>query len=309
LKKALRLNKYQLDGKESRDIVRTDGFKVIQTPLSNRIFLIGGNSHPYGTYEFDLQNKRFFDEMDDDDMPRIFVPLGLGRSYHSLVATSGLIYCTGGLGDYLKREDGYVDEEDNEIPKIVEVLKLKDKMWVEYTNLLRIARYCHSTTIMGDYLYLIHGYDACERGFNHWPVERIKIDLHDHFCYGDSQKDTGFNIGNDDVDRFFRWFTTVAPVYNNTEIIVFGYDGLESKRKTAKEQESYEKTQPCQKIKQYHAYDIGVRFKEVSNLLQWEKTEEKKAWEDYKDKKELCKIQGGESAKHNIKEIEEPSVL
>ena len=74
-------------------------------------------------------------------------------------------------------------------------------------------------------------------------------------------------------------------------------------------QESKEKTQSCQKIKQYHVYDIGVRFKEVSNLLQWEKKQENQAWEEYKIKKEQCNILGDDNAKHNIKEIEEPSVL
>lgn len=75
--------------------------------------------------------------------------------------------------------------------------------------------------------------------------------------------DTGFNIGNDEVDRFFRSFTSVAPKYNTSEIIVFGYEGLQGRCKTAKEQTCFELTDSNQKLKRYHVFDNGVRYREV----------------------------------------------
>mmetsp|Transcript_37688 Transcript_37688/g.43303 ORF Transcript_37688/g.43303 Transcript_37688/m.43303 type:complete len:184 (+) Transcript_37688:926-1477(+) len=130
----------QLKDAYSRNILRTDGFKVIQTPLSNRIFLIGGDDHPHGTFEFDLKNNCFFPE---DEMPRLFVSLTYGRSHHSLAATSGLIFCTGGKAQFLDYQNN--NPNDEILPRIIEVLKLKDNMWVQYTNRLMVARYAHSS--------------------------------------------------------------------------------------------------------------------------------------------------------------------
>lgn len=127
---------------DQRSIVQSDGFKVIQTPCTNRIFLIGGDDHPYDTFEFDIKNNRFFDEMDDEGMPRIFLPLDIGRSHHSLAATSGLIFCTGGHPDYLRRngEPSYSDS-DTSLGRVVEVFKLKEKMWYSYSNKLMNSRF------------------------------------------------------------------------------------------------------------------------------------------------------------------------
>jgi len=77
---------------DDKTILSGEGFKIIQTPHSNRIFLIGGDDHPYSTYEFDLKTNEFLTAIDDDENYRIFVPLGIGRSHHSLAATSGMIF-------------------------------------------------------------------------------------------------------------------------------------------------------------------------------------------------------------------------
>ena len=265
----------------SKDIIRTDGFKVIQTPLSNRIFVIGGNEHPFGTYEFDIENSWFFPEEDDDDMPRIFIPLGIGRSHHSLAATSGLIYWTGGHRKHLTRSDGTTDDEI--LPRIIEVLKLKDKMWIEYTNMIMIPRYCHSSVIMGKYLYLILGYDANERSHNLCPIERVRIDLQESFWFAGAKTDIGYNVCNDNEEKFFRCFTTVAPIFNECEIICFGYEGLADKWEVPENQERYIKTSDRQTYKQYNLYDNGARYRGISNMLEWEALEEKKYRDEFKN--------------------------
>jgi hypothetical protein len=121
-------------------IVDNDGFKVIQTPHSNRVFLIGGDDHPYGTFEFDLEKSRFFD--DEESQERCFLPLDIGRSHHSLAATSGMIFCTGGHPDYLRRNgDPVSSKPDLLLGRVIEVYKLKDKMWLSYSNKLMSSRF------------------------------------------------------------------------------------------------------------------------------------------------------------------------
>jgi hypothetical protein len=156
--------------KTSRSLVQADGFKIIQTPLSNRIFLVGGDEDAWGTYEFDPVKKRFLDrnqlKSSKDDEKYLIMNIGIGRSHHSLAATSGLIFVTGGKKDYLRREDEDEYSADEANGRIIEVLKLKDGMWIEYTNRLMNARCCHSSCIMGSYLYLFHGYDVTDSVLN-----------------------------------------------------------------------------------------------------------------------------------------------
>ena len=123
----------------SRDILKSEGFKVIQTPISNRIFLIGGSADPWGTYEFNVKEKRFYPKGKLKGGDDLIISLGIGRVHHSLAATSGLIFCTGGHPDYLRDEQDSITDDNN--GKVVEVLKLKDNMWVNYTNKLMNARY------------------------------------------------------------------------------------------------------------------------------------------------------------------------
>lgn len=126
------------------------------------MFVIGGEGNPWGTFEFDLDSGKFLPEVNEYGVA--FVPLNYGRSYHSLAATSGLIYCSGGIPKHFHLKDE--PEDSNENLKVLEVYKLKDKMWLEYSHNLQYARYCHSSCIMGSYLYMFHGYDARDISVN-----------------------------------------------------------------------------------------------------------------------------------------------
>jgi len=262
----------QLKDAYSRNILRTDGFKVIQTPLSNRIFLIGGDDHPHGTFEFDLKNNCFFPE---DEMPRLFVSLTYGRSHHSLAATSGLIFCTGGKAQFLDYQNN--NPNDEILPRIIEVLKLKDNMWVQYTNRLMVARYAHSSWIVGRYLYVFLGYDANDRIHNMCPIERVWLNPHESQTWENTNCDVHYNVNQDQVDRFFRSFSSIAPLTNNKHIICFGYEGLEPDCLTPAAQQSLYKNPKFshkQHFKKYKLTDHYMRYREVGHMLTWELHEE-----------------------------------
>ena len=126
--------------KHSRQLIQADGFKIIQTPLTNRIFLIGGDANPWGTFEFDLSTNRFLPQGKLKDNRELICPLAIGRSHHSLAATSGLIFCTGGKLNNLRREfeEEYCNDDEN--GKYIEVFKLKDGVWLEYSDRLMNSR-------------------------------------------------------------------------------------------------------------------------------------------------------------------------
>ena len=216
---------------DDKNIISGEGFKVIQTPHSNRVFLIGGNDHPFDTYEFDLKRNKFFPQEDEDGMPRIFMGLRVGRSHHSLAATSGMIICTGGHPDHLKDSfdqfDAYAETNPN-LGRVIEVFKLKDKMWITYSEELMNSRFWHSSCIMGNFLYLIHGYDATNSILNSLSIERIKIKVNEADFWGDQGYRANYAIKNDDTSQFFRCFNPAIPCNSGNRIIYFGYKGLEN---------------------------------------------------------------------------------
>lgn len=141
--------------KVSRQLIQADGFKIIQTPLSNRIFLIGGNANPWSTFEFHLDSRQFVPEGELRGIitvnketskkelrgeQELIVPLAIGRSHHSLTATRGLIFCTGGLPNFLRRQDEGEDQNEEANGRLIEVFKLKEGRWIEYNNRIQISR-------------------------------------------------------------------------------------------------------------------------------------------------------------------------
>ena len=75
-----------------------------------------------------------------------------------------MIFWTGGIGNQLRRRQDTPWETESStdisLGKIVEVYKLKENWWFEYTDKLMSSRYCHSSLIWGSYLYLFLGYDS-----------------------------------------------------------------------------------------------------------------------------------------------------
>lgn len=126
--------------KHSRPLIQADGFKIVQTPLSNRVFLVGGDANPWGTFEFDLKQNKFLPEGKLKGDKDLLEPLTIGRSHHSLAATCGLIFCTGGKPDFLRRQDEHDHETDDSNGKLIEVFKLKEGKWIQYNNRLQNAR-------------------------------------------------------------------------------------------------------------------------------------------------------------------------
>ena len=101
------------------------------------------------------------------------------RSYHSLTATPGMVFCTGGIRKHLKRRNFGSDDidvlPDSNLGKIIEVYLLKQNLWIEYNDKLMASRYWHSSTILGSYLYLFLGYDVEHTVFNSVGIERLEI--------------------------------------------------------------------------------------------------------------------------------------
>jgi len=126
--------------RHSRPLIQADGFKIIQTPLTNRVFLVGGDANPWGTFEFDLETKRFLPEGKLKGGRDLINPLAFGRSHHSLAATSGLIFCTGGKPEFLRRKEEEEYENNDSNGRVIEVFKLKDGLWIEYSDRLMNPR-------------------------------------------------------------------------------------------------------------------------------------------------------------------------
>ena len=80
-------------------------------------------------------------------------------------------------------------------------------------------------------------------------------------------------------------FTTVAPIFNEWEIICFGYEGLAGKWDVPEDQERFVKISDRQTYKQYNLYDYEARYKEFFNKLEWEAIEAKKYREDHESSK------------------------
>lgn len=264
--------------KSSRKLVQADGFKIIQTPLSNRIFLIGGDEDAWGTYEFDPKEQRFLErnqlKSTDGDERFLIMNIGIGRSHHSLAATSGLIFVTGGKKDYLRREDEDEYSADEANGRIIEVLKLKDGMWIEYTNRLMNARCCHSTCIMGNYLYLFHGYDVTDSVLNWVSIERIKIDTNEARLVQEPGYNSVYAVKEDRLDRFLRPFTAVYPCHEGNRIIYFGYTGLEGEARTPFDQQDLIRTDPeKQPYAKFTMWDEYPRFHIIRTILKEEADE------------------------------------
>ena len=256
----------------SRNVVKTSGFKVIQTPLSNRIFLIGGDDQPWSTFEYDSANHRFLPEYELKGGAELILPLGVGRSHHSLAATSGLIFCTGGHPDHLKRNEPG-SETDNSLGRIVEVFKLKENMWIEYSNRLMNARYGHSSCIMGNFLYIFHGYDSSDSVLNCISVERLKVDVNEAKCYQDPGFNSTYVVRDDKCPRFTRCFTSLYTSHEGNKIIYFGYGGLEENCKTPGEQHHKIRHHECQKYQTYTLLDEWPKYHENKYPLEWETKE------------------------------------
>lgn len=98
-----------------------------------------------------------------------------------------MVFCTGGIGKHLKRrpevEDDIESSPEHSLGKIVEIYKLKDNMWFEYSDQLQTSRYCHSSVILGSFLYLFLGYDTEHTVFNSVGVERIEITTNEARLY------------------------------------------------------------------------------------------------------------------------------
>lgn len=277
---------------DSRSVVKTKGFQVIQTPVTNRIFLVGGEENPWGTFEFDIKARRFYpidhtrpDKGSKNPNP-INVPLAIGRVNHSLVATPGLIFCTGGQIEHLRRNDESEYDNDDGNGRIIEVFKLKENMWIEYSNRLMNARFAHSSVIMGNYLYLLHGYDAVDSVLNCVSIERIKIDIDDAKCHQDPKYNSTYVINDDIAPRFTRCFNSIYTAEPANKIIYFGYGGLEGKCKSPYEQNSDfrkndEKTQKYQKYilrDEYPRYNTNA-YPQRSEQLEYKTTQEEiKVW-------------------------------
>ena len=101
-----------------------------------------------------------------------------------------MIFWTGGIGKHLKRRVDPFSPEGGSIElnlgKIVEVYKLKENFWVEYTDKLMTSRYCHSSLIWGSYIYIFLGYDVEDTCLNSVGVERFKIDTSEATLYQDT---------------------------------------------------------------------------------------------------------------------------
>lgn len=84
-------------------------------------------------------------------------------------------------------------------------------------------------------------------------------------------------MNQDQVDRFFRSFSSIAPLTNNKHIICFGYEGLEPDCLTPAAQQSLYKNPKLshkQHFKKYKLTDHYMRYREVGHMLTWELREE-----------------------------------
>ena len=109
--------------------------------------------------------------------------------------------------------------------------------------------------------------------------------MQESFLSEGTKPDIGYNVCNDNEEKFFRCFTTVAPIFNECEIICFGYEGLENKWDVPEDQERYIKTSDSQTYKQYNLYDYGARYRETKYKLEWEALEAKKYREQFEKSK------------------------
>lgn len=264
---------------EDRKILDGHGFKIIQTPNSNRVFLIGGTANCLSTFEFDLSKNRFFPEYYENGDSRIVFPLMVGRSYHSLAATSGLIFWTGGHPDTLIRryEEDFGPNPD--CGRIIEVFKLKDNVWIPYSEALMNSRYWHSSCIISNYLYLFHGYDASDSIINSLSIERIKIKLNESTIEPDSKYNPVFALEHDENPLFIRWFNSIYTYNSGNRIVLFGYEGFENGTTYASEQSNlrYSPSDKSQSIKKYTVYDEKPRHMHKKFWIESDE-EEYKMW-------------------------------
>ncbi|CAI2387301.1 unnamed protein product [Moneuplotes crassus] len=275
--------------KASRPLIQSDGFKIIQTPLSNRVFLVGGDSNPWGTFEFDLENRKFLPEGELKNEQELEVPLSIGRSHHSLVATCGLIFCTGGKPNFLRRRGEGEDETDEANGRLIEVFKLKEGRWIEYNNRLQNSRCCHSSCILGSYLYLFQGYDVSGYAVNSVSIERIKIDTNEATLFSDPGYDSFYVNQDDNLGENIRSFTSIFPTQSLNQIIYFGYTGLEEDACQPLDQKDLIRTDEDNQI--YHRYsfrDEYPRYNESKLQLDWEREEYQEALNQIRDRVQEC---------------------
>ncbi|CAI2386875.1 unnamed protein product [Moneuplotes crassus] len=271
--------------KHSRPLIQADGFKIVQTPLSNRVFLIGGDANPWGTFEFDLEQNKFLPEKKLKGDKDIIVPLSIGRSHHSLSATCGLIFCTGGKPDFLRKQDDPDNEIDESNGKLIEVFKLKEGKWIQYNNRLQNARCCHSSCILGNYLYLFQGYDVSSYAINSVSIERIRIDISEATLFPDPGYESKYAVQECRFGVHVRPFTAIFPTQSQNQIIYFGYTGLEENCIQPLDQRDLIRTDKENQI--YHKYilrDEYPRYNESNQQLNWEKEEYQEAVKKISDK-------------------------
>lgn len=236
--------------------------------------------NPWSTFEFNPDKCQFFPELDDEGCPHVIIPLQVGRVHHSLAATCGMIFCTGGHPNYLRGEGEDEAFNDDSLGKVVEVFNVKMRMWTTYTNQLKNSRYGHSSCIMGEHLYLFHGYDA--QGSVIGDIDIVSFTIPQNEAMSESDYSIKFYSipTTDSVPPFTRLFTSIYANESCNKIVYFGYCGLLDNVTDPNELITLRKESPDQQYHKFMLTDEEPRYTNSSNpdkKLREEKEERERA--------------------------------